>query len=291
MKPSFSVSIPRRLLCLALCLLLVCSASFTALAAEDGTTPAPEDPGVEGAGPAGPVVVIPPYIDGDGTGAFLPGKDVTRVSFLKMLVAALSEKFDPKGNYGSTPFYDVPLNPWYEKYLSFAWLNGLVSGYPGDTFQPNRAISRAEACAMAVRFLDLKELGLEEVPDSGFTDVEPDCWAKEEIDQLVALDVIHGDGAGRFRPDDNLSRAAAVTIVSQLAGFFPTAEQKALLVEQFPTAPFRDANVAGWYYPYLLRAVGYVETPPEVPVPGEEEPPAEGEPTEEQPVEGEPTEE
>lgn len=321
MKRSLSASIPRKLLCLALCLLLVCSFSFAALAAEDGTTPAPAAgeaaegnpdgagegetdavPPEEEPGPTEPVVVVPPYIDGDGTGAFLPNEDVTRASFLKMLVASLGKEFDTKGEYGSAPFYDVPLNPWYEKYLAYAWLNDLVSGYPDGSFQPNRPITRAEACAMAVPFLEQEGAELEEVPDSGFTDVEPDCWAKEQINQLVALGVIHGDGAGNFRPDDNLSRAEAVTIVSQLAGFLPTAEQKALLLERFPAVPFRDASAAGWYYPYLLRAVGYVETPPEVPAPGEEEePPAEeeqppegepteGEPTEEQPVESQPVE-
>lgn len=53
------------------------------------------------------------------------------------------------------PFADVPSDAWYSKIVSKAAELGLIEGVGGGLFEPERAINRAEAVALAVRVIEL----------------------------------------------------------------------------------------------------------------------------------------
>lgn len=55
--------------------------------------------------------------------------------------------FDYTARYEGA-FSDVSSAAWYADYIQAGVELGLVAGYPGGTFDPDGAISRAEACAI-----------------------------------------------------------------------------------------------------------------------------------------------
>lgn len=62
-----------------------------------------------------------------------------------------------KPDYASLvqPFADVPPDAWYSKIVGKAAELGLIKGIGGGLFEPDRAITRAEAVALAVRVVEL----------------------------------------------------------------------------------------------------------------------------------------
>lgn len=203
-----------------------------------------------------PEIVSTPFISGYEDGTFRPGKNVTRAEFLRMLVSSLEDEFKPGENYGACSFSDVPLNQWYEPYVSYAEQAGLVGGYGDGTFRPNQPITRAEACVMIARTFD----GIpEEAPDAGFTDVDSKSSAAASINYLAESGIISGYGDGTFRPAAPIKRSEAVTMIAQSRSFTPDDGAKQQLKTTYSKSPFSDVSANDWYYAYLLRGVGYAK--------------------------------
>ena len=81
-------------------------------------------------------------ISGYPDGTFRPGQTITRAEF-----AAIAARFDEVTNGVENPFSDTT-GHWAEDLISYAASRGWVSGYPDGTFQPQKAITRAEAMTM-----------------------------------------------------------------------------------------------------------------------------------------------
>lgn len=203
-----------------------------------------------------PEIVSTPFASGSGDGTFRPEANMTRAEFLRMLVSALCEDFDPEADYGSCSFSDVPIGKWYEKYIAYAEQQGYISGYGDGTVRPTNPITRGEASVLLAKFLGLDQLT---AADAGFTDVPYKYYAANSINILVSDGTLHGYNDGTFRPDNTITRSEATAMVAQAAQFRPTDTEKNELAGQFPTSPFSDVSPTAWYYTYVLRAVGYVE--------------------------------
>ncbi|WP_322183849.1 S-layer homology domain-containing protein [Neglectibacter caecimuris] len=203
-----------------------------------------------------PEIVSVPFVSGYEDGTFKPDKNVTRAEFLRMLVSALCEDFDPDHNYGTCSFSDIPLGKWYENYIAFAEQKGLVAGYEDGTFHPEASITRAEASSLAAAIL---KLDIASAPSASFTDVGVKNWAAPAINALVEKGILHGDGNGKFRPGSPITRAEAVIVAASAAGFQPDSDTVEQLTKRFPESPFKDVPTSKGYYVYLLRAVGYAQ--------------------------------
>lgn len=91
-------------------------------------------------------------LEGCGDGTFRPHAQITRAEFAKIAVSFFDYMVDEYRGY----FPDVDENAWYAAYVEAAKEMGLIEGTPGGTFQPNRSITRAEACVIVNRALDRK---------------------------------------------------------------------------------------------------------------------------------------
>ncbi|OGI11026.1 MAG: hypothetical protein A2Y40_00070 [Candidatus Margulisbacteria bacterium GWF2_35_9] len=81
-------------------------------------------------------------MSGDRTRHFYPNRSAIRSEVVSSLV-----KMDGLSLPLRTPiskFADVPNSHWVNPYIDVAIANGLVTGYPDGTFQPDRQVSRAE---------------------------------------------------------------------------------------------------------------------------------------------------
>ena len=87
-------------------------------------------------------------IGGYPDGTFGPNDTISRAEF----VAIATRFFDYTARYEGA-FSDVSSAAWYADYVQAGVELGLVGGYPDGTFDPNGAITRAEACAIVNRVL------------------------------------------------------------------------------------------------------------------------------------------
>ena len=79
------------------------------------------------------------YINGYPDGSFKGNQTITRAEFVTILVRFLN---GPKE--GENPFTDID-GHWAQEYIITAVQAGWIDGYPDGTFQPGKAITRAEA--------------------------------------------------------------------------------------------------------------------------------------------------
>ena len=91
-----------------------------------------------------------------------------------------------------------------------------VIGYPDGTVHPNGQITRAEVATIFFRLLR------DEVRDGAFTtsntysDVAYGKWYNNPISTMSALGIITGYPDGTFKPDQNITRAEAMTLINRV---------------------------------------------------------------------------
>ncbi len=186
------------------------------------------------------------YIKGDA-GNFRPEDNLTRAEIATIISRLL---VDEKGNFlfteGApypTSFSDVKASAWYSSAIGFMESQGIFYGYEDGTFRPDSYVTRAECAAVFSRFFTVVS-GL----DNPFKDVSSSHWAKEAIINCAAKGYVEGYEDGSFRPNNNITRAEAVTLINRVLGREPKAE---ILTE----APgFSDITAAHWAYLHILEA-------------------------------------
>ncbi|MCL2164828.1 MAG: S-layer homology domain-containing protein, partial [Oscillospiraceae bacterium] len=181
------------------------------------------------------------YIFGYPDGTVRPDNPLTRAEMCAFLFRLLIDEH--KNDALDAPFPDVEPDSWY--YQAVTWLaeTGIVTGYPNGSFAPDAPITRAEFVTMAARFDDLE-------PDYSvsFPDIA-DHWAKDYIISVAGKGWIIGDDSGAFRPDQNLTRAEATTVVNRMLN---RRVDKDGLPEWIPIYP--DLLSTHWAYAEVIEA-------------------------------------
>lgn len=144
-------------------------------------------------------------------------------------------------------------NHWAEKDINTLAGKLIVQGTGADKFEPKRDVTRAEFAAMIVRALGLQASG-----EADFSDVASSAWYAEAVAAAAEAGIVKGDGQGKFRPTDKITRqelAAMVVRAQALAGVeldLSNSEVAAVL------AGFKDAGqIAGWARAELAAAVEF----------------------------------
>lgn len=146
----------------------------------------------------------------DENGDVAPDRAITREEMTKMLVLILG--YDT--NAEAAKFSDMEDGAWYTPYIAAAVSNGLVQGIGDNLFGIGSNILRQDAAVLCYRTLG--ETG--QTASAPITDAEQvSGYAKEAVDTLYEMGLLQGDGDGRFRPLDSLSRAEAAALLTRLA--------------------------------------------------------------------------
>lgn len=97
---------------------------------------------------------------------------------------------------------------------------GIMEGYPDGTFGENKTITRAEFAKLAVITAGLGKTAVNEQGNSSvFSDVNSDFWANGWINVAVAQQFLKGDGNDKFRPEDIITQAEAITVLLRILGY------------------------------------------------------------------------
>lgn len=90
---------------------------------------------------------------------------------------------------------------------------GVIQGFPDNTFRPDATISRGSAAIMIARSLDL--LDGKDIPDNPFTDVGEKDQAYEAIVKLADKGIVSGFTKTQYKPDETVTRGQMAKIIAE----------------------------------------------------------------------------
>ena len=151
-------------------------------------------------------------IEGDG-GRFLPGNSITRGELAAILQRAMNYQTVQENS-----FSDLNGDAWYTEYILKAAAAGVMEGDGQGRARPMDKVTRQEAAVMFARAFGFQDESQAELPYSDASQIAG--WALSAVSGMTQRGYLEGDG-GRFRPNGNLTRAEAVTILNNIVqGFY-----------------------------------------------------------------------
>jgi len=102
----------------------------------------------------------------------------------------------------------------------------IMNGDENGAFRLDDTIIRSEVTKMAVHAMGLESAAESAKGQSNFSDVNTDHWASGYINVATSLKLIEGDGDGKFRPNDPISYAEAMAIMTRATGYEIAAQNK-----------------------------------------------------------------
>lgn len=160
------------------------------------------------------------WLVSDGSGTFGPEGPASRKSVARMLAEAWETAQENDRVLASLPpaaenektFSDLStadaVSQEAMKRLAAA---GVLSGYPDGTIRPDGGVTRLEMAVMLSRIAKVPA-----VTGPSFTDAATfPLWGRAAIEKAAAMGLIAGYGDGTFRPQNRISRAEAVQMISR----------------------------------------------------------------------------
>ena len=151
------------------------------------------------------------YIVGYEDGSVRPEANITRAEVAAIFYRLLTDEARDAYYADTNSYSDVNTGDWYNIHISTLTNMKILSGYEDGSFHPNAPVTRAEFASIAARFSDG---AADDYAD--FTDVPKTHWASKHIAKAAKLGWISGDGNGKFRPEDNITRAEALSLVNRV---------------------------------------------------------------------------
>lgn len=148
------------------------------------------------------------YILGYPDGLFKPDRSLTRAE-LAAIVARLTENVNLQD---SLHYSDVSADHWAANYIRIVTKHGYFSGFEDGTFRPDVAVTRAELASVMIRFLKMES---SEPGSLHFNDIEGH-WAASAIEQLFRGKFVSGYPDGSFKPQNDIIRSEAVTLINRM---------------------------------------------------------------------------
>ena len=178
------------------------------------------------------------YIQGYADGTVHPDNNITRAQVATIFFRLLDEDVRDDSLTTYNTFTDVSADYWANTAISTMSELGVIQGYSDGTFRPNAFITRAQFAAICARFDDTVKRG-----SSDFTDIDGH-WAEAEIERAATLGWIQGYSDGTFRPNNNITRAQAMTMINRVLCRLPEDEDD--LLRGMNT--WTDCNPGDWCY-------------------------------------------
>ncbi|WP_243735045.1 pectinesterase family protein [Paenibacillus turpanensis] len=137
---------------------------------------------------------------------FKPDANITRGEFAAIVAKTFNIGI---GGVEAAPFQDINEN-WAKDAIMALASNGIINGYEDGTFRAEANISRAEMIAIISRIINLNTV--QGANSATFNDIG-ETWNKEQIKAAAEAGIINGKGEGSFEPDQNSTRAEALTVL------------------------------------------------------------------------------
>ena len=129
-------------------------------------------------------------------------------------------------------FVDVPQDFWARPFIDALSARGVVSGFAGDYFRPERPVTRAE-------FAALLQDAFDQYPGQNatvFNDVSSDFWAVKAIDRSTRSGFLKGYPGNVFQPQQQIPRAQVLVALATGLNLAPPSSPTQVL------QVYKDAN-------------------------------------------------
>ena len=136
-----------------------------------------------------------------------------------------------------------PVDPGDKPELNTEDHYAYIVGYPDGTVRPEGDITRAEFATITARFFEATYEG-----EDLFSDIAGH-WAADYINQAANAGIVDGYPDGTFRPQQNITRAEAMTMVNRTIDRHPDAEH---FLDGMIT--WSDNHEDAWYYEQVQEA-------------------------------------
>ena len=150
------------------------------------------------------------YVYGYVDGTVRPKANISRSEVGAIFFRLLKEDIRNDNLTTENNFNDVVDGMWCNEAISTMAKLGIIKGRNTETFDPNASITRAEFAAICARF-DTGDVTI----TNNFTDIAGN-WAEKEIRKAATLGWIAGYSDGSFRPNNNITRAEAMTMINRV---------------------------------------------------------------------------
>ncbi|GAB6099267.1 hypothetical protein JCM16358_11460 [Halanaerocella petrolearia] len=168
-------------------------------------------------------------------GSFEPNQPITRGEFAYSLAKAL--ELQPAIVSQLT---DIA-NHQAKGYISALVNKEIITGYPDQTFRPEKRITRAEIITMLARSLKLNQDQKQINLDSNFySDLKDTHWARNFITLSTRLGIINGYPNGEFKPNNYVTRAESAKLLVKLMNLETVAGE---IVETYPISKLVKVKV------------------------------------------------
>jgi len=148
---------------------------------------------------------------------FAPDRAFSRAMLVAVLYRIAGE---PQQEELNLPFKDVSDAYWCADAISWAYSEGIISGYDDGSFKPVSGVSRQALCAMLARYMRYAGKDLSAAATGaleGFKDAGSISPAfTEDVDILCSLGVVLGYKDGTVRPQNGATRAQAATMLMRM---------------------------------------------------------------------------
>lgn len=186
------------------------------------------------------------YVSGRSATTFAPTGTLSRAEAAQLLYELMTEQAHKQYDCSDNGFSDVPAGQWYTVAVSTLANVGAITGCGDGTFQPSKAISRAEFVTILAGIY-----GVNTSKGMPFSDVSHG-WCYDAVATAYANGWVSGYTDGTFRPDQTITRAEAVVILNSVLGrggdlSFVQAHAQAAL-------HFADITPGAWYYADVIEA-------------------------------------
>lgn len=157
------------------------------------------------------------YANGYGEGIFKPNGFIKRAEFVTMVNNLFG--FEEKGEI---KFTDVDPNIWYYEQVQIGYKAGYISGISATKFAPEDLITREQASIIISKIMELDKnaAGIEIFADKNTIS----DWAKDYVGAAAEAKLLKGyenDNVLTFRPQNNITRAEAVTLLDRTLYYGP----------------------------------------------------------------------
>lgn len=171
---------------------------------------------------------------------------------------ALIAKPDLSSAVIESVFQDVPTNAVYAKAIFELKKEGVLQGYPDNTFRPEKIASRVESLKMLLESSALerndvipsyqKYIQTERLGDTiVFNDIPKDAWYAPYILKASRLNIISGNPDGSFIATKPVNFSEFLKMMLLL-------ERDSISEDDGKTSPFTGIEPGQWYTPYFARA-------------------------------------
>ena len=173
-----------------------------------------------------------------------PEGKITRAEVATIYFRMLTDESRTKFWSQNSGYSDVKTGDWFNNAVSTLSNAGIIAGYEDGSFRPNGYITRAEFATIAARFFDVTYNGKDLFPDIN------GHWAKDYINQAANKGFVNGYEDGTFKPDRNITRAEAVTLVNRTLDRHP---DKSHFTKDMLVWP-DNMDQTKWYYADMQEA-------------------------------------